>query len=123
MKIRDLYETEGSLQDDVADALPTTQVMPELKNQDAYLQYRFGMALAAARAAKEGEIEWEDESAFGENMVVVSRTPEEEEQVKMALSMVPQHAVKQISDSESHEPDETEVTSPVAQVTKNQYGV
>ena len=41
----------GSLQDDVAKALPSTYAIPELKNQDPYLQYRFSVAIAGAKGA------------------------------------------------------------------------
>ena len=50
------------------DPLPATYVLPKLQNQDAYLQYRFGIALASARARVAGEIPFEPQSDFGENM-------------------------------------------------------
>ena len=42
----------GSIQDDVAKALPATYALPELENQDPYLQYRFGVAIAGAKGAE-----------------------------------------------------------------------
>ena len=39
----------GSIAPDVARALPATYVIPELPNQDPYLQYRFGVAMASAK--------------------------------------------------------------------------
>ena len=39
----------GSLQDDIADALPATYVFPDLQNTDPYQQYRFGLAIAASK--------------------------------------------------------------------------
>lgn len=90
MKIKEIL-TEGgtgSLQTSVAHAMPNVVALPGLKNQDMYLQYRMGLALASARARAKGEIPFETESAFGENMIVVARTPEEEEQLDLALKLM-----------------------------------
>lgn len=101
----------------VAEALPATYVMPELKNQDPYLQYRFGLALASARARKDGEIpSYEDESEFGENLTVVARSPEEEETLAMALALFGKDNSKHlISTKTSGEAKDTYKTSPIVQ--------
>ena len=109
-------QNTGSLSPSVADAMPSTWVLPELTNQDPYLQYRFGLALASARAAAAGEIPFQDASAFGENMVVVARSAEEEEQLKMALKLYgTRNSSKLISTRPSQETSDTMTTSPVVQ--------
>jgi hypothetical protein len=70
------FLSESGLQDNVARALPLAYVIPKLKNSDAYSQYRFGVALAAARGKKaraaEGLPEFNPTTAWGENQVVIS---------------------------------------------------
>jgi hypothetical protein len=82
----------GSIQDDVARALPATYVLTKLENQDPYKQYRFGVAIAQAKGrrgreqAGEGNIHpFAARSAWGENQVVVSFDPNIEEWIDEAL--------------------------------------
>jgi len=104
----------GSLQPGVADALPSTVALPDLKSQDPYEQYRFGLALASARAKKEGETEYDSESDFGEDMVIASYSKEEEETLKMALKLYGKNnARKTISAGGSKEAPDTYTQSPV----------
>ena len=83
MKIKDIINEQhgnvGSLQPEVARALPNAISFLDLPNQDPYLQYRFGLALASALAVKNGEVVFDSTSAFGENLTVVARTEAEEE--------------------------------------------
>ena len=69
----------GSLQQDIALALPGAWKIPALKNQDPYLQYRFGVAIAGAKGAeqraKDGVPKFEEDNIFGENEFVVSYDP------------------------------------------------
>jgi hypothetical protein len=71
------FITEGrtsSIQSDVASAIPGGYRIPSLPNQDVYKQYRFGVAMAAARSRKDGteEVkEFKSESPWGESMIVV----------------------------------------------------
>lgn len=109
----------GSLADGVADALPATFVMPELKSQDPYMQYRFGLALASARANAAGETTYDSESKFGENMTVVARSKEEEETLAMALALFGRQNCKElISSQHSKESHDTYTTSPIIQNTR-----
>lgn len=104
------------LSTEVSAAMPATFVMPELKNQDVYLQYRFGMALASARARNQGEIPYEAQSEWGENMVVVAHSKEEEETLKMALRIFGSHnSSRQISTTDSTETSDVNATSPIVQ--------
>jgi len=107
----------GSLAPGVADALPATWVLPDLKSQDPYLQYRFGLALAAARAQAAGEVSYADESMFGEKMVVMAYTPEEEKTLNMALAMYGKNNASQlISTRSSSEASDVQKHSPVANI-------
>lgn len=109
----------GSLSPGVAAALPSTWVLPDLKNQDPYLQYRFGLALASARAKKAGNIPFTSASKFGENMVVSAFTPEDEETLMMALSLYGEHNAKElISTRPSEEADDIYTQSPVIPNTR-----
>jgi hypothetical protein len=82
----------GSLAPDVARALPATYTIPKLPNQDPYKQYRFGVAIAAAKGAKqrakEGDTTFSPKSAWGENEIIVSFDPDIADWLDDALVMV-----------------------------------
>jgi len=107
MKIREVIVENGtgSLAPAVARTLPSTYVLPHLKNQDPYLQYRMGMALAAARHPEN----WE-------NMSVVGYTDADDETLKLALKLIgPEYAAgaKLISTKKSEEATDVNKTSPM----------
>jgi hypothetical protein len=109
----------GSLGPGVANALPSTWVLPDLRNQDPYLQYRFGLALASARAKKAGDVPFSSASKFGENMVVTAYSPEDEETLMMALALYGEHNAKElISTRPSQEANDVYKQSPVAKINK-----
>ena len=111
--------SSGSLSNGVGEAMPATYAMTGLTNQDPYLQYRFGLALAAARAKKEGTIPYEEESKFGENLVVVARSKEEEETLAMALALFGKdNASRLISTSKSEEAKDVYTKSPIQAAAK-----
>lgn len=66
----------GSIQPAVRHTLPAAWVIDKLKNNDFYMQYRFGVALAGAKGKiqreKDGVAPYAKESAWGENEVIVS---------------------------------------------------
>jgi hypothetical protein len=110
---------EGSILPGVADALPSTFVMPELKSQDPYLQYRFGLALAAARAQAAGETTYDAESKFGEDMVIVARSKEEEETLRMAMALFGKmNSSKLVSTRPSEESSDVYHQSPLPKRVK-----
>ena len=119
----------GSLQDDVARALPATYVIPKLPNQDPYKQLRFGVAVAAAKGAKdraaEGAQPFAPETAWGENQIVMSFDPAAEEWLDAALEMVGLSAgdKKMISTLTSEEGRHVDTKSPVPARKTNKYGV
>jgi len=110
----------GSITQDVGLALPGAFKIPALKNQDPYLQYRFGVAIAgakgAAQRAKDGVPDFDGaESVFGENEIVVSYDPMAEVWIKDALAamgMPPSDAVRIGTQASEEAPDVTK-KSPV----------
>jgi hypothetical protein len=110
----------GSITRDVGLALPGAFKIPALKNQDPYLQYRFGVAIAgakgAAQRAKDGVPPFDGrESVFGENEIIVSYDPEAEVWIKDALQsmgMPPSDAVR-IGTQASEEAPDVDKVSPV----------
>jgi len=110
----------GSFTHDVGLALPGAFKIPALKNQDPYLQYRFGVAIAGAKGAAEraqdGVPPFDGkESVFGENEIVVSYDPEAETWIKDALKsmgMPPSDAVRIGTQASEEAPDVVKV-SPV----------
>lgn len=107
----------GSIQDDVAKALPATYAIPELKNQDPYLQYRFGVAIAGAKGAKKREEDnvppYSKESAWGENEIVVSFDPNIESWIDDALNTMGMKGKKLLSTRASEETDDVTKKSPI----------
>lgn len=131
MRIKDII-TEGkigSLQDDVAAAIPGAYAIPELQNQDPYKQYRFGMALAGARSAKQRNEEGADKftptSPWGENAIVISYTGTTSEIIDDALDTIglSPSDKKQITSQGSQEAKDVSKGSPVAKPKRNKYGV
>jgi hypothetical protein len=107
---------------DVNASLPGVFVQHQLRNTDPYMQYRMGMATAAARAVDAGLVNFEQESAWAENLTQIMYAPEDEKTIMMASKLM---GVKpsRIADNASRETKSTSVNSPVAQVKRNRYGV
>lgn len=107
----------GTLQPDVAAALPATYALPELPNQDPYLQYRFGVAIAGAKGAKKRQEDnvtpYAKESAWGENQIVVSFDPNIEEYIDDALKQMGLHGKRLISTINSEETSDVQNKSPM----------
>lgn len=115
MKSKDFLKEQAHLINNATESLPATFVLPELQNQDAYLQYRFGLALAAARAHADGNVDPPVEDPMGENMIIVARSKEEEEQLMMALKLFgKKNASRMIATQTSDEPKDTNTRSPGA---------
>lgn len=110
---------ETKLKDDSGHTLPATYVLPKLPNQDAYLQYRFGLQLAAAGP---DYYQQDTDSPWGENMAVVAYSSGEEEILKSAAKQTHQ-PTEMISTAKSEEPEGINKVSPTAAKKKNKYGV
>lgn len=102
-------------------ALPNTYVIPELKNNDFYDLYRFGVAIAAVRGEQgqsdgvmDGyEPEFRAESAWGEQQVVSSFDPNVGKVIDKALAKVGKRGKKLVSTPSSDEMDDTLLQSPI----------
>jgi hypothetical protein len=110
----------GSIAPDVGRALPGAFKIPALKNQDPYLQYRFGVAIAGAKgAAQRAQDSVPDfagrESVFGENEIVISYDPHVVDYIHDALKAMgmPASDAVQIGTMTSDEAEDVSVTSPV----------
>jgi hypothetical protein len=105
----------GKINADVADTLPATFKLPGFPNQDAYMQYRFGVSMAAAKHNKAtGEpSEFNPESAFGRDLTVVCYTPADEQALDAGLALMNRGGKVAISTHNSEEPKNTDKNSPV----------
>lgn len=118
--------TEQTLAQDVAYALPATYIIPALQNQDPYKQYRFGVAIAKAKGQKKDhETEFQPESVWGENQVVVSYSNTIDEYIDAALKEIglSPSDKKLISTRKSEENPTVNTVSPIAKSKRNRYGV
>jgi hypothetical protein len=110
-------QAHGSLQPGVAEALPSTFIIPGLPNQNSYVQYRYGVALAGAGAKealeKEGMDTFHRESPWGDGMIVVAYDESEVALMKKALAMMNVGGATQISTAASEESPSTGKNSPV----------
>jgi len=104
------------------DTLPGVWVQRQLRNTDPYMQYRYGLALAAARADAAGHVNFEQESAWSENLVIVGYTPEDAEVVKMADKLMGVKATR-LADRASREVSDVSTQSVVAKPKRNRYGI
>ena len=110
----------GSITTDVGRALPGAFKIPALKNQDPYLQYRFGVAIAGAKGAeqrrKDGVPPFDGKSSeFGENEIVVSYDPHVVDYIHDALRAMgmPASDAVQIGTMASEEAVDVDTRSPV----------
>lgn len=120
------FLTEQQL-DDIHDALdiaryslPYTYKLNNLKNQDFYDIYRFGLAIAAVRgeSGDDGVMNghrpnFEAESQWGENQVVSGFDPNLGKVVDQALKKVNKSGKKVVSTPGSDEMEDTNSSSPL----------
>ena len=108
--------------DVVAMSLPNTYVIPELKNNDFYDLYRFGVAIAAVRGesgtddgVQNGfEPDFRAESSWGEHQVISSEFDKDiGKTIDQALKKVGKSGKKSVSSSGSIEMDDTLTQSPI----------
>jgi hypothetical protein len=102
-------------------ALPNTYVIPELKNNDFYDLYRFGVAIAAVRGESGTDNvqnghkpSFNAESSWGEQQVVSSEFDKDiGKTIDQALKKVGKSGKKMVSTPGSDEMDDTSTGSPV----------
>ena len=102
-------------------ALPNTYVIPDLKNNDFYDLYRFGVAIAAVRGeggddnVQNGyKPDFRAESSWGEHQVVSSEFDKNiGNTIDQALKKVGKSGKKMVSNHKSGEMDDTLTQSPI----------
>ena len=114
--------TSEQVSDRKAGPLPGVFVQKQLRNTDPYMQYRYSMAVAAARSHKEHGVDYDQESAWAENLTQVMFVPEDEETIRLASKMMGV-TPSRITDNKSREPKSTETVSPVSKPKRNRFGV
>lgn len=112
MLLKDLLEND--IGQELRFTLPPTYVMPELPNNDAYLQYRHMVALASARSMQDRGLEhtMAQDSPWGENQAVVCYVPQDVVTLELANKIM---GVKKIplTSTSSRESPSRQTTSPV----------
>jgi hypothetical protein len=96
---------------EIDQSLPNVMIEPQLRNTDTYMQMRYGIALAAA-AAQRGE-QFEQESAWAENIGMVGYTDAEVAQIKAADKLMGVKSIN-LTSKGSQERTDVNLTSPVA---------
>ena len=105
-----------SISRDVVDTLPSTYIIPELKNQDPYMQYRFGLEFVNAKSKKSreresGEKQGKMKSIWGENEIIVSYGEDVGPLVDQALRQLGTGKKVKVSSGGSREPRGAEKSS------------
>jgi hypothetical protein len=102
-------------------SLPNTYVIPDLKNNDFYELYRFGVAIAAVRGESGNDDvqnnykpEFRAETSWGEQQVVSSEFDRDiGKTIDQALKKVGKSGKKSVSAFGSNEMDDTLTQSPI----------
>jgi hypothetical protein len=111
-----IVEQRAPLHKEASGPLRDTYVIPGLPSQDPYKTYRFGVALARARAEKadDGLVPFNAEGAFGEYAVVSGFDDSVGELIDKALAMTQTPGGKHLAGTKhSEEPAGVNKTSPV----------
>ena len=95
-----------------------TYIIPGIRNNDVYHAYRFGAAIARARAEEGGQDQhfpdWASQSVFGQNAVVSGFDSNVEAVIDRALKMTDTPGGKiLIGSKDSEEPPSVDNKSPV----------
>lgn len=116
------HGTAKKIPNSIKNNMPGVFVQQQLRNTDAYMQYRYGMAVATARAVEQGEVTFSDESPFAENLTQVIYADADEETIKLASKLFGVEPT-QLTNKKSKESDTINKSSPVPKKKKNKYGV
>lgn len=101
------------------DSLPYTYIIPDLKNQDFYELYRFGVAVADVRGNQGNDDlnkfkpAFRPESGWGEHQIVSSFDKNVGEVIDQALSKINKKGKKLVSTPDSDELADTTKISPL----------
>lgn len=115
MRAKEFITEQRDLPDRITKPMPATWVIPALQNQNAYLQYRFSVALAGAKAARNGDIPRLDkDSVWGENQVVSGyMNPGVAEDIDFALGEMGLTGKELVTSKDSEETPDTGKISPL----------
>jgi len=100
----------GSVKHGIDQSIPNARIEPEVRNTDTYMQMRYGIALAAAAA--HGDDDFEQESAWAENLGMVGYSDADIEIMDAADKLMGVTRIK--LSGKSKERDDTGTTSAVA---------
>ena len=126
MRAREFIREQTELPTEYADPMRQTYVIPGLSSADPYKNYRFGVAMARARADYAKKLnpenknidpftpEWTAETAFGEHGVVAGFNSGIEPVIDAALKMTKTPGGKRlVSTPASDEPNFVATQSPI----------
>lgn len=111
-------EQRARLPQEAAGPMHDTYMLPGLRNNDAYRSYRFGVAMARARADLGGAgkdlPKWNTESAMGMYGIIAGFDANVDPVIDLALKMTDIKGGKRpVSSDDSEEPDFVDVNSPI----------
>ena len=113
-----IVESRATLPVEASGPMHDTYMLPGLRNNDAYRSYRFGVAIARARADIGGEgknlPKWNTESAMGMYGIVAGFNETVDPVIDAALAMTDISGGKiLVSSNASEEPGYVDTVSPV----------
>jgi hypothetical protein len=111
-----IVEQQSQLHPEIGSPFKDTYIIPGLPSQDPYKTYRFGVAMARARAETVADFKepFESEGPFGEYAMVVGFDDTVDEIIDQALRMTNTSGGKRLMGSKhSEEPSKINTTSPV----------
>jgi hypothetical protein len=113
-----VIESRARLPAEAADPMHDTYMLPGLRNNDAYRSYRFGVAMARARADLGGEgkdlPKWNSESAMGMYGIIAGFDENVDPVIDLALKMTDIDGGKiSVSTNDSQEPGYVDTVSPI----------
>ena len=111
-------ESRAKLPPEAAGPMHDTYMIPGLRNNDAYRSYRFGVAMARARADLGGDGKdlpaWNSESAMGMYGVIAGFDENVDPVIDLALKMTDIKGGKiAVSTDDSEEPASVQTKSPI----------
>ena len=111
-------ESRPKLPVEASDPMHDTCMLPGLRNNDAYRSYRFGVAMARARADLGGAGKdlpaWHSESAMGMYGVIAGFDETVDPAIDLALKMTDTPGGKiSVSSNDSQEPSYVDTVSPI----------
>ena len=113
-----MAESRAKLPPEAAGPMHDTYMLPGLRNNDAYRSYRFGVAMARARADLGGVgkdlPKWNTESAMGMYGIIAGFDENVDPVIDLALKMtdIPGGKIA-VSSDDSEEPAYVDSTSPI----------